>query len=68
MEMIKKWVAENTTGPTDMGAHTSRNKWELDIFNRIFEQYANGADIAAVWREASTSRSFAIGDLVDESR
>jgi len=68
MEMIRKWVAENTAGPTDMGAHTSRNGWEIDIFNRIFEQYAKGADIAAVWRETSTSQPFAVEDLVDESR
>jgi hypothetical protein len=68
MEMIRKWVADNSVGPTDIGAHTSRGEWGMAIFNRIFEQYAQGADIAAVWRESSTSGPFLIEDRTHESR
>jgi hypothetical protein len=30
------------------------------IFNRIFEQYADGSNVAAAWRAAATSRPFRI--------
>lgn len=68
MEMIKKWVVENSAGPTDMGAHPSESALGAAIFNRIFEQYASGADIAAVWREVGSSRPFRVEDLSDEAR
>ena len=67
MEMIRKWVAENSIAAADIG---NRNTGGLSvaIFNRIFEQYAKGADIAAIWRETSTSRPFRLEELNDESR
>jgi hypothetical protein len=68
MEMIRKWVAENSIGPADIGGHDAGGGLSVAIFNRIFEQYAKGADIAAVWRETSTSQPFRLEELSDESR
>lgn len=66
-EKIRKWVAENSAGPTDMGAHAS-SKWGVAIFNSIFEQYSSGEDLAAAWRETSTSAPFTLEDLDHERR
>jgi hypothetical protein len=70
IEAIKKWVAENSTytpadtpGYNDKRVASSRSN---AIFNRIFEQYAHGADVAAAWRESSSSKPFKIGELLDE--
>lgn len=68
MEMIKKWVAENSIPPADIGGRTAGGALSVTIFNRIFEQYAKGADIAAIWQETSTSRPFRLQELLDESR
>lgn len=67
MEMIKKWVAENSIAPADIGRGNGGGP-AATIFNRIFEQYAKGADIAAIWHETSTSRPFRLEELSDESR
>jgi hypothetical protein len=54
LRMIRKWVAENSTPVNaDQGIATSNT-----VFNRIFEQYADGSDLAAVWRVELTSRPF----------
>ena len=45
LRMIRKWVAENSAPNIDQGISTSNT-----VFNRIFEQYADGSDLAAVWR------------------
>jgi len=68
MEVIRKWVAENSGGPTDIGASTAGGGWGINVFNRIFEQYSKGADFAAVWRETAASRPFRLEDLSDETR
>lgn len=68
MEMIRKWVAENSIASADIGGPNSGGGLAVTIFNRIFEQYAEGADIAAVWQETSTSRPFRLEELTDESR
>jgi hypothetical protein len=36
------------------------------IFNRIFEQYARGADVAAIWKESLSSTPFKIQEVSDE--
>jgi hypothetical protein len=52
--MIRKWVAENSTPVNaDQGIATSNT-----VFNRIFEQYADGSDLAAVWRVELKSPPF----------
>jgi hypothetical protein len=65
MRMIRKWVAQNSTPEIggDQGASMSNN-----LFNRIFEQYADGSDVAAVWRVAVESRPFRLDNLANEKR
>jgi hypothetical protein len=60
LRMIRKWVAENTTpdAGSDRGLASSGA-----IFNRIFEQYADGSEIAALWRTELTSRPFHPDDV-----
>jgi hypothetical protein len=54
LRMIRKWVAENSTPVNaDQGIATSNT-----VFNRIFEQYADGSDLAAVWRVELKSQPF----------
>ena len=56
IDAIKKWVAENstytpadTTSFSDKRVGSSRSN---ALFNKIFEQYAQGADVAASWKES----------------
>jgi len=65
LRMIRKWVAQNSTPNigTDQGVSTSNT-----IFNRIFEQYADGADIAAEWRVDLRSSAFRPAALTNERR
>jgi hypothetical protein len=70
IDAIKKWVAENstytpadTTGFSDKRVGSSHSN---AIFNKIFEQYAHGADVAATWKESFSSKPFRIGDVGDE--
>lgn len=63
LRMIRKWVAENSTPGigTDQGISTSNT-----VFNRIFEQYADGSDVAAVWRVDLASAPFRTTALGEE--
>jgi hypothetical protein len=65
LRMIRKWVAQNST--PDVGADQAVSVTN-GIFNRIFEQYADGTDIAAIWREVAESKPFRIDDLANEKR
>jgi hypothetical protein len=67
MEMIRKWVAQNNVGPGDVGGRNSGDL-AVAIFNKIFEQYSKGAEIAAAWRETSVSRPFRLEELVHEGQ
>ena len=70
IEAIKKWVADNSTytpaditGFSDKRVGSSRSN---EIFNKIFEQYAGGAQVVAAWKESAFSKPFKIGELTDE--
>jgi len=66
IERLSKWVAANSTprGTAGLGPDTATlTSKPNDLFNRIFEQYANGADIAAPWRLTITSKSFTLRRL-----
>ncbi len=65
MRMIRKWVAENST--PDIGADTGISSSNT-IFNRIFEQYADGSDVAAEWRVDLMSPPFRPATLAHEAR
>ena len=67
LEAIKKWVIENntsipadTSGFSDKRVGSSRSN---EVFNKIFEQYAQGADAAASWKESLWSSPFKISEL-----
>jgi hypothetical protein len=66
MEMIRKWVAQNNIGPGNLDARNGGDV-AVAIFNKIFEQYAKGAEVAAVWSETSVSQPFRLEELVHES-
>jgi hypothetical protein len=60
MRMIRKWVAQNSTPVVggDQGISLSNA-----LFNRIFEQYAEGSDVAAAWRVELASAPFRLDRL-----
>jgi hypothetical protein len=67
LEAIKKWVLENntsipadTSGFSDKRVGTSNSN---EVFNRIFEQYAGGGEVAATWRESLSSRPFKTSEV-----
>jgi hypothetical protein len=69
MEQIRKWVAQNTThtAPVDPDRPASTapladSTADL-IFNRIFEQYAAGAEVASGWHLSLESKPFTLKEL-----
>jgi hypothetical protein len=71
MAQISKWVRENSNdsplGPDGVGARVT-SSMSTDIFNRLFEQYAKGADTAAAWHDSAASAPFSVADLGDGKR
>jgi len=63
LRMIRKWVAKNSAPNVDRGISTSNT-----VFNRIFEQYADGSDLAAVWRVDLVSPPFRLAPRANERR
>ena len=59
MENIRRWVSRNSALPTS-GAQTAAggSSPSAALFNAIFEQYAEGADIASTARDSATSAPF----------
>jgi hypothetical protein len=71
MEKIRKWVAQNSTytplDPTSVGsARPAGSSTTNQIFNKIFEQYTTDTDVAAVWKETLTSKTFRLIDVPRE--
>jgi hypothetical protein len=66
LEAIKKWVLENnTTIPADTSGFSDKrvgNSRSNEVFNKIFEQYAEGAEVAAAWKESLSSKPFKISE------
>ncbi|MGZ5278661.1 MAG: hypothetical protein ACXWC9_01890 [Pseudobdellovibrionaceae bacterium] len=69
-DKIKRWVAENSVstprvnGLTNVGpADAPRSS---QIFNKIFEQYSNGATMAAIWKLNLSTKPFMISELPHE--
>lgn len=67
LESIKKWVLENNTSiPADTSGFSDRrigNSRSNEVFNRIFEQYARGADVAATWKLSLSSKPFRVSEV-----
>ena len=73
MDEIRRWVAENSgpalPDPTTVRPGLSAPAPASDsraLFNKIFQQYAAGASIAAAWKDAGSSKPFAVEELRDE--
>jgi hypothetical protein len=66
LEAIKKWVLENNTSiPADTSGFNDKrvgNSRSNEVFNKIFEQYAQGAEVAAAWKESFSSKPFKISE------
>jgi hypothetical protein len=60
MRMIRKWVAQNSTPEAGPNQGISMSN---ALFNRIFEQYADGSNMAAAWRAAAESKPFRLDKL-----
>lgn len=65
MRMIRKWVAQNNMPEAGVNQGISMSN---AIFNRILEQYADGSDVAAVWRADAESIPFRLDKLLNEGR
>jgi hypothetical protein len=68
LEEIRKWVAENDRpippDPTSVSSGLpARPSTSSRVFNRIFEQYAAGASVAAAWKETVSSAPFRLQEL-----
>jgi hypothetical protein len=68
MEEIRKWVAENNrSGPPDASSLSAGlpapRSTSARLFNRIFEQYAAGASVAATWKQTVTAKPFKLEEL-----
>ncbi len=71
MDAIKEWVAKNSRRSSlDPAAAMGVGDISMSnaIFNRIFEQYASGSDVASAWHEKLTSAPFRVDTLPHESR
>jgi hypothetical protein len=68
---IRRWVAENSTyAPSDTDGFGSEKglggSRSNAIFNRIFEQYSQGMELVAAWKETASSEPFEIEDIASE--
>jgi hypothetical protein len=65
LERIREWVKENSNYvPLDGGVQgRPAESGSNAIFNRIFEQYAAGDDVAAQWRREVVSAPFSVTQL-----
>jgi hypothetical protein len=71
MENLRKWVAENSARrPLDPAGILGARDASLAnaIFNRIFEQYASGSDVAAVWQQRVATPRFTLDALEHDGR
>jgi hypothetical protein len=68
IDAIRKWVAENSTyTPSDITGYGGDKRVGSSrsnaIFNRIFDEYAQGKDLAATWKDAVSSKPFNISEI-----
>ncbi|MDB6012012.1 MAG: hypothetical protein JWL65_4262 [Gammaproteobacteria bacterium] len=68
LEEIRKWVAENdrpaAPDATSVGSGLpAPRSTSSRLFNKIFEQYAAGASVAAAWKQTVSSKPFKLTEL-----
>ncbi|MGE0528174.1 MAG: hypothetical protein AB7G93_05830 [Bdellovibrionales bacterium] len=71
MEKIKKWVTQNSVSvpidPTGLGGSGPvGSPRSSTFFNKIFEQYATGTDVASAWRQTVASKLFRHDEVTHE--
>jgi hypothetical protein len=73
MDEIRKWVTENSApalpDPTNVRPGLSSPPPASNsraLFNKLFEQYAAGASVAAAWKDSGTSNRFTLSELPAE--
>jgi hypothetical protein len=64
IDQLREWVAANSA-PTD--AVRPFTPKPNDLFNRIFEQYTRGAEVAAPWRTTIESAPFRASQSLDKA-
>jgi hypothetical protein len=72
LDKLRKWVAENNSNataggsllpdPTGLTGRLPTASQSDSLFNRLFEQYARGDDIAALWQMTLVSSPFTLPD------
>jgi len=73
MEELQRWVEENSSAAppaADVGPGAQASpppSASRSLFDRIFEQYAAGATVAAVWQDSAVSVPFDLKDLRREA-
>jgi hypothetical protein len=74
MDEIRKWVTENSApalpDPTNVRPGLSSPPPASNsraLFNKLFEQYAAGASVAAAWKDSGTSNRFTLSELPAEA-
>jgi hypothetical protein len=69
MDKIRKWVIDNSTytpmNPSGSNGGPAAASRSNELFNKIFDQYSSGADLAAAWKYAESSKPFRLQDLAD---
>ena len=58
LDRLREWVATNSAPRDAVGGGAAFTPRPNDLFNRIFEQYTSGADVAAPWRLTVVSQPF----------
>ena len=73
MDEIRKWVTDNSApalpDPTNVRPGLSSPPPASNsraLFNKLFEQYAAGASVAAAWKDSGTSNRFTLSELSAE--
>jgi hypothetical protein len=69
-EKIKRWVTENSISTPQVNGLGNTSYTDAPrssrIFNEIFEQYSNGASIAAIWKLNLSTKPFILSELPHE--
>lgn len=67
IDKIRKWVTENGNYlPSSVAGFEANNGAKSNsnvLFNKIFEQYFSGAEVAAAWKESGVTKPFRLQDI-----
>ena len=70
LEKVKKWVTQNSTStaPSEPGRSlsTAGRSSRSTLFNKIFEQYSDGQNVAAIWKTDLSSTTLPLSEVPRE--